>query len=122
MQDPRRVCKMHHSSPQHQIPDPMSKARDRTHNLMDTSGIPFCYTTAHNRTSLIRLLNAGKEMYQLLAKLQPLQCTLLLDNARIFASASLSVHRSRYYNRSDKPFSSNILSIKLLHRCYCPQN
>ena len=30
------VCNLHHSSQQHQIPDPRSKARDRTHILMGT--------------------------------------------------------------------------------------
>ena len=28
--DQRRVCDLHHSSRQHQIPDPLNKARDRT--------------------------------------------------------------------------------------------
>jgi len=30
-----------HSSQQHQIPNPLSKARNQTHILMDTSQIPF---------------------------------------------------------------------------------
>ena len=39
-------CNLHHSSQQHQIPDPLSEARDRTHILMDTSQIRFhCATT-----------------------------------------------------------------------------
>jgi len=44
-QDPIRVCNLHHSSWQHQIPDSLSKARDRTYNLMDTSWICFCCAT-----------------------------------------------------------------------------
>ena len=32
--DPSRVCDLHHSSRQHQILNPLSEARDQTHNLM----------------------------------------------------------------------------------------
>ena len=35
--DPSRICDLHHSSQPHQIPDPLSEARDRTRILMDTS-------------------------------------------------------------------------------------
>jgi len=31
--DPSHVCNLHHSSRQHQILNPLSKARDRTRNL-----------------------------------------------------------------------------------------
>ena len=37
MQDPSHDCNVHHSSPQHQIPNPLSEARNQTHILMDTS-------------------------------------------------------------------------------------
>ena len=40
-QDPSRLCDLHHSSWQCQILNPLSKARDRTLILMDTSWI--CY-------------------------------------------------------------------------------
>ena len=40
--DPSRV--LHHSSRQHQILNPLSKARDRTHDLMVPSQICFCCT------------------------------------------------------------------------------
>ena len=40
-QDWRHICKLHHSSRQHQIPDPLIKARDWTCILMDTSRIHF---------------------------------------------------------------------------------
>ena len=36
------VCDLHHPSRQRRIPDPLSKARDQTHILMDTSRIHFC--------------------------------------------------------------------------------
>ena len=39
--DPSYICDLHHSSWQRWILNPLSKARDRTHILMDTSW--FCY-------------------------------------------------------------------------------
>ena len=41
MRDLSRVCDLHHSSRQHQIPDPLSKARDQTRVLMDSIQICF---------------------------------------------------------------------------------
>ena len=38
-QDPSRVCNLHHSSQQRWIINPLSKARDRTRNLMVPSRI-----------------------------------------------------------------------------------
>ena len=40
--DPSHVCDLHHSSRQCRILNPLSKARDRTHNLMVPSRIRFC--------------------------------------------------------------------------------
>ena len=42
MQDPNHLCDLHHSSGQHQIPNPLSKARDRTRKLMVPGQICFC--------------------------------------------------------------------------------
>ena len=42
MQDPSHICDLHISSRQHQIPDPLSEARDQTLILMDTSQVRFC--------------------------------------------------------------------------------
>ena len=39
--DPSHNLDLHHSSPQHWILNPLSKARDRTHILLDTSWIHF---------------------------------------------------------------------------------
>ena len=41
MQDPSHVCNLHHCSGQCQILNPLSEARDRTHNLMALSQIHF---------------------------------------------------------------------------------
>ena len=41
MPDPTCVCDLHHSSQQHWILNPPSKARDRTDNLMAPSPIRF---------------------------------------------------------------------------------
>ena len=45
MQNPSHVCDLHHSSQQHQILNPLSEARDWTHNLMVPSWIRFCCST-----------------------------------------------------------------------------
>ena len=45
MQDLSHICDLHRSSQQHQILDPLSDARDRTHILMDSSWVCFCCTT-----------------------------------------------------------------------------
>ena len=43
--DPSRICDLDHSSRQCQILNPLSKARDGTHILMDTSQVRFQCTT-----------------------------------------------------------------------------
>ena len=42
MLDLSQVWDLHHSSRQHQIPNPLREVRDQTHNLMVTSQIHFC--------------------------------------------------------------------------------
>ena len=39
MQDPNHICNLHHSLQQSQILNPLSKVRNRTHILMDTSWV-----------------------------------------------------------------------------------
>ena len=49
--DPSCVCDLHHSSWQCRILNPLSKARDQTHILMDTChSFPLC----HNGSSIIK--------------------------------------------------------------------
>ena len=40
--DPSHVCNLHHRSRQGRIPNPLSKAMDQTHVLMDTSRVHDC--------------------------------------------------------------------------------
>ena len=42
MWDLNHICNLHHSSWQHWIPDPLSKVKDQTHILINTSWIRFC--------------------------------------------------------------------------------
>ena len=44
-QDASCLCKLHHSSWQHQMLDPLCKVRDQTCIFMDSSWIHFCCTT-----------------------------------------------------------------------------
>ena len=41
-QNPGRICDLHHSSQQCWILNPLSEARDRTRNLMDTRWVRYC--------------------------------------------------------------------------------
>ena len=54
-----RVCDLHCSSRQHRILNPLSKARDRTRNLMDTSQLRLCNPLSHNRNSGVGVLGDG---------------------------------------------------------------
>ena len=51
MLDLSNICDLHHSSWQHQIPNPLSKDRDQTCILMDTRKVHN--TLSHNRNSLL---------------------------------------------------------------------
>ena len=48
-QDPSLICNLHHSSRQRQILNPLSKARNRIHNLVVPSQIRFCCTMTGTR-------------------------------------------------------------------------
>ena len=49
--EPSHVCDLHHSSQQHEILNPLNKARDRTLILMDTG--QACKPLSHNGNSLM---------------------------------------------------------------------
>ena len=51
-QDLSCFCDLNHSSGQHQIPNPLSEARDRTHILIDTSQIRFHCTMTMTQRNL----------------------------------------------------------------------
>ena len=57
-QDPSCICNLYHSSRQHQIPNPLSEARDPTRNLVVPSRIRFhCATTGTPKIFLIKNKN-----------------------------------------------------------------
>ena len=43
--DPSRICNLHHGSQQCRILNPLSKAGDRTRNLMDSGRVHYCCAT-----------------------------------------------------------------------------
>ena len=53
MLDPSHICNLHHSSRQNQILNPLREARDRTHILMDTSWICYCWAKQNSQSSWI---------------------------------------------------------------------
>ena len=61
--DPSGICDLHHSSWQHRIPDPLSKARDQTRILMGTSWIR---RELHQQYFLEQSLNEGAYLLLLL--------------------------------------------------------
>ena len=61
MWDPSCVCNLYHSSRQCQIPDPLSEARDQTHNLMDTSQIRFHCTTMGTSKMMFLIKEKAKQ-------------------------------------------------------------
>ena len=64
-EDPSHICNLHHSSWQCQILNPVSEARDRTHNLMDTSRILFhCVMTGTLKVLFIIAKIGNKNVYQ----------------------------------------------------------
>ena len=62
MQYPSRICDLYHSSRQCRILNPLSEARDRTHNLMVTSWIHFHCTKGELWAFLISVCCWGFNM------------------------------------------------------------
>ena len=59
MPDPSRVCDLHHSSWQHQILNPQSKARDPTRILIHTSWVRFHCATIGTHTLFFYFFGRG---------------------------------------------------------------
>ena len=55
MLDPSLICDLHHSSRQHRILNPLSKARDETCILWDASWVCYCCTTTGTPSNFIYL-------------------------------------------------------------------
>ena len=49
-QDLSHICDLHHSSRQRRIPNPLSKSRDGTRIVMDTSEVHYCWATVGTPT------------------------------------------------------------------------
>ena len=52
--DPSHICNLHNSSLQRQFLNPLTKIRDRTYNLTDTSQV--CNLLSHNGNSILPIL------------------------------------------------------------------
>ena len=78
--DPSHVCKLHHSSRQCQILNPLSEARDRTFHLTLPSWIHFCCTTTGTPYSLfLKLLHRSVS-----STTKPAQTTLLWTTLDVY--------------------------------------
>ena len=52
-QDPSRICDLLYSSRQHRIHNPLNKARDRIHILLDTGRVRFPWATTETPDLII---------------------------------------------------------------------
>ena len=62
MQDPSSVCNLHYSSQQHQILNPLSKAKDQTCILMDTSQVSNPLSGNRNSRSIFIFFTLGGDL------------------------------------------------------------
>ena len=77
MPDPSHICNLHHSSWQHWILNPLSKARDRTCILMDTSWVRYHWATIGTPWIAFYIF-VILTFYQLLANLK-VSCEIILS-------------------------------------------
>ena len=82
-QDPTHVFDLHQSSGQRQILNPLSKARDWTHILMDTSGVHYHWSPMGTLNLFLRILSLPG-FYKAIFFIQPLQLELL-DHIGLFS-------------------------------------
>ena len=75
--DPSCICNLHYSSQQHQVLDPLSKARDRTCNLMVPSQIRFrCAMTGTPQECLFLIYREASFSCPGLYLLEQVPCSL----------------------------------------------
>ena len=55
--DPSHICNLHHSSQQRQIFNPLSEARDRTHNLIVPSRVRFLCAVTGTPKAILNVVN-----------------------------------------------------------------
>ena len=64
MWDPSHIFDLQHSSRQRQILNPLSRARDGTHNLMVPGRIHFCYALTRTPRCIGFLTFSGRKTFQ----------------------------------------------------------
>ena len=126
--DPCYVCNLHHSSQQCRILNPLSKARDRTHNLMVPGWICFCCATwEHQHTFIISpflgLLLWHMEVSRLGVKSEIHLPAYTTATATWDPSHFCDLHHSSWQCRIPKPLSEardQTHNLKFLSQiCFC---
>ena len=82
--DPSRVCTLHHSSQQHQIPYALSEARDQTHILIDTSQAhkPLSHKRNSQETKLLKNVLFHQEVIKEATNMTPYSKLATITGAR----------------------------------------
>ena len=93
--DPSHICNLHHSSCQYQMLNPLSKASDRTHNLMVPSWIHFHCTIMGTPVPFLKI----NRFY-------------FLEQCKVYRNIEQEVQRSLLYSLTPHPVS---LVINILH-------
>ena len=100
MPDQSRVCNLHHSSRQHPILNPLSKARDQTRNLMVPSRICFHCTTTGIPESCSNACSFPFRLFFFLFRAAPVAYGSSQARGRIRAIAA-GLHHSHSNTRSE---------------------
>ena len=116
MPDPSRVCNLYHSSQQCRILNPLSKARDQTHILMDTSWIPFRCTTIETPRFIFRqkLTHKGVPFWHSWLRIQHCHCSssdCCCDLSPIPGLGTFTCHRCSQTNKNSTQILKAISSI-----------
>ena len=97
--DPSRICNLHHNLSQHQIVIPLSRARDQTRVLMDTSQVDYCGATTGDpkkKNEFVKSISNTTYLYKHLLlwrvyKPRPLHADRGKEQAKVYVS------RLRFY-------------------------